>query len=207
MERDGPGTTDVWLGVSRERGRPTREYSHEIRVHSVPSDFSDGGRPKWDEALAGQRGRREEGQGPATASLRRRRCCAGELRPRGRAGEDGRKKDGRAGARRWRNPAGRARCLAAHRAGESRRLAGLLWASASTPPRRPPSAGASWARGELGGRRHGRARGKEARGELAGWRRGASSLGKPGAGGGDEVGGWDRRDKERKEKKEKIKKS
>ena len=60
MERDGPGTTDVWLGVSRERGRPTREYSHEIRVHSVPSDFSDGGRPKWDEALAGRRGRREE---------------------------------------------------------------------------------------------------------------------------------------------------
>ena len=81
MERDGPGTTDVWLGVSRERGRPTREYSHEIRVHSVPSDFSDGGRPKWDEALAGRCGRREEevrrggarsghGQPQAPSSLR-----------------------------------------------------------------------------------------------------------------------------------------
>ena len=43
----------------------------------------------------------------------------------GRVGEDGRK-DGRAGARRWRNPAGRAHCLVGRRAGESRRLAGLL---------------------------------------------------------------------------------
>ena len=60
MDRDGPRTTDVRLGVSQERGRPTREYLHEIRVHSVPSDFSDGGRPKWDEALAGRRGGREE---------------------------------------------------------------------------------------------------------------------------------------------------
>ena len=93
---------------------------------------------------------------------------------------------------------------------------------ASTLPRGPPRGRESAPRGPpLGERKHaaspaterwhlvgaGRARRKEARGELAGWRRGASSLGKPGAGGGDEVGGWDRRDKERKEKKEKIKKS
>ena len=86
MERDGPGTTDVWLGVSRERGRPTREYSHEIRVHSVPSDFSDGAVPSgMRRSLAGVEEEEtrcaEEGRGPGAAKLRR---CAGELRPHGR---------------------------------------------------------------------------------------------------------------------------
>ena len=107
-----------------------------------------------------------------------RRRCAGELRPRGRAGEDGRKKDGRTGAQRWRNLAGRARRLAGRRAGESRRLAGLLvgereheasWPAtqpstavsrASMPPRGLPHGRAPPPRGRA------RAWGKKARGEL-----------------------------------------
>jgi len=162
MERDGPGTTDAWLGVFRERERPTQEYSHEIRVHSVPSDFSDGARPKWDEALAGRRGRREEGQGPAAASLRRRRCCVGGRRTGVWERMGGRRMGAReledGGTQRGEHVASRARA-AASRASS--------WASASTPPRWPPSAdaswasaAASWARGELGGRRHGASSGE-----------------------------------------------
>jgi len=121
------------------------------------------------------------------------------------------------GARRWRNPAGRARCLKGHRTGESHRLVGLL-----VGEHKHVASPAAERRRLVGERRRlagclvgaGRARGKEARGELAGWRRGASSLGKLGAGGGDEVrrahvrdsspGGWDRRDKERKKKRRKF---
>ena len=113
-----------------------------------------------------------------------------------------------------------ARAAARARAAASRASS---WASASTPPRRPPSVdaswasaaasrAASWARGELGGRRHGASSGEGGAGR-ARWMEARGKLGKPGAGGGDEVrrahvrdsspGGWDRRDKERKEKRRK----
>ena len=79
---ESPESEDVPLGNIRMRFgfTPSPQIS---RTGAVPSGTR--------RSLAGVEEERrrcaEEGQGPTAASLRRRRRCAGELRPRGRAGE------------------------------------------------------------------------------------------------------------------------